>query len=71
MRNDLAIDRMSLGQLWDRAFTLIHWCMPLQYGSLQELELLLNQLEAVLQELKLRGEQYALFPEDSHGVGSS
>lgn len=61
MRNNLAVERMTTGQLWDRAFLLIGRAMPLMNQGPKDLHVSLSQLEAVLQEIQLRGEQLELF----------
>lgn len=60
MRNTLATEYMTEGMLWDRAFILIGRCMPLENLGAKDLEVSLNQLEAVLDEIKLRGKQLEL-----------
>jgi hypothetical protein len=61
MRSNLAVDRMTTQQLWDRAFLLIGRSMPLMNQGPKDLHVSLSQLEAVLDEIKLRGEQLELF----------
>lgn len=62
MRNKLAVERMTEQQLWDRAFVLVGRLMPLKDQGIQDRDVSCQQLQAVLQEIKLRGEQLQLFP---------
>lgn len=59
----LAVEHMSVPQLWDRAGVLIDRCHPLRNQGPQDLDAQLQQLQAVLQEIKLRGEQLTFMPE--------
>lgn len=61
MRSSLAVERMTTTQLWGRASLLIHQAHPLRNEGPLDLEVCLEQLQAVLQEIQLRGEQLQLF----------
>jgi hypothetical protein len=63
MKRRLEVERMTDQALWDRAFILIGRAGPLQNQGPHDLDLTLKQLDAVLDELKLRGQQLALVPE--------
>jgi hypothetical protein len=63
MKRRLEVERMTDRQLWSRAFMLIGRAGPLQNQGPHDLDLSLKQLDAVLNELKLRGKQLALVPE--------
>lgn len=63
MKRRLEVERMTDRQLWDRAFMLIGRAGPLQNQGPHDLDLTLKQLDAVLDELKLRGKQLTLVPE--------
>jgi hypothetical protein len=65
MPNRLAVEHMSIQQLWDRASVLIDRAHPLRNQGAQDLDVSLQQLQAVLQEIKLRGEQLSFMPEPS------
>jgi hypothetical protein len=62
MRSTLAVDRMSIRQLFDRARVLIDRASPLRNQGPQDLDLCLQQLEAVLNEIELRGDQLTFVP---------
>jgi hypothetical protein len=47
--------------LWDRAYILIGWAMPAMSQGPSDQKLVLEQLEAVLDEIQLRGQQLELF----------
>jgi hypothetical protein len=61
MKRRLEVDRMSTQQLWDRAFLLVGRLMPLLDEGPKDREVSCQQLEAVLDEIKLRGDQLQLF----------
>lgn len=62
MRSSLDPERMTTEALWDRAFLLIGWAMPsVSQGPLDQ-KAILEQLEAVLENIQLRGDQLELFP---------
>lgn len=56
----LAPDRMTEGQLWERSTSLVDACRWRQHRTPQEREKLLDELRAVLFELRLRGSQLEL-----------
>jgi hypothetical protein len=60
MRNNLAVERMTTTQLWDRAFLLVGRLMPLLDQGPKDREVTCHQLEAVLDQIKLRGDQLQL-----------
>jgi hypothetical protein len=62
MRNQLAVERMTTTQLWDRAFLLVGRLMPLMDQGPADREISCQQLEAVLDQIKLRGYQLEFFP---------
>jgi hypothetical protein len=62
VRAKLEPGRMTNAQLWARAEALVVRALPaFNYGP-QDLEITLYQLQAVLNEIKLRGDQLALIP---------
>jgi hypothetical protein len=63
MKPQMLPDRMTDDQLWTRGFTLIARAHPLSHQGPQDLEVTLQQLEAIFKELHLRGQQLALMPE--------
>jgi hypothetical protein len=67
MRNSLATDRMTVEQLWDRAFLLVGRLMPLLDQGPKDREVSCHQLEAVLYEIQLRGDQLQLFTAPAPG----
>lgn len=61
-RATLSVDRMSTRALWSRVYTALGRIKTMQYETMQERDLLLEQIRACLKEIQLRGEQLTLVP---------
>lgn len=61
--NRLAVDRMSLPQLFRRADVTLTNCRPLNHRGPKDLDISLNELQAILQEIEMRGQQLQLVPD--------
>lgn len=60
MRNGLAVERMTVPQLFRKAFALIRDVSPLSPLTFHERDAAVGQLYAVLDEIQLRGDQLQL-----------
>lgn len=61
-RRRLEVPRMTDRALWERARLLVERAGPSQNRGPQDLNITLQQLQAVLYELELRGQQLSLLP---------
>jgi hypothetical protein len=61
MRNGLAVDQMSIEQLWATAFRLVRDVAPLSPLTFHERDASIGLLYTVLNQIELRGEQLQLF----------
>jgi hypothetical protein len=61
-RARLVVERMSDKALWGRAFVILAHAHPVNNRGPKDLEALLEELDLVLHQLKLRGQQLSLLP---------
>lgn len=62
MRSRVEVSLMTESALWERALLLVRRASPLENQGPKDLDVTLQQLEAVLYELKSRGQQLSLLP---------